>query len=147
MKILSENRRARFDYEILETYEAGIELIGQEVKSVKGGQFNLSASYVIVKNGQAELLNAQIPAYQPKNAPADYDPERTRHLLLHSSEIKSLSGRLHEKGLNLIPLKAYLKKNLIKLELGLARSKKKHDKREALKKKTVDRETRRLISD
>lgn len=142
MKILSENRRASFDYEILEKFEAGIELIGQEVKSAKSGQFNLSASYAVVKNGQAELLNAQIPAYQPKNAPADYDPERTRHLLLHSSEIKNLSGRLHEKGLSLIPLKAYLKKNLIKLELGLARSKKKRDKRESLKKKAHLREIR-----
>ncbi|MBI3589538.1 MAG: SsrA-binding protein SmpB, partial [Candidatus Liptonbacteria bacterium] len=122
MKTLSENRRARFDYEILETFEAGVELTGQEVKSAKGGQFNLNSSYAVLKNNEAWLLNSQIPAYQPKNAPADYNPERTRRLLLHSSEIKSLTGRLHEKGLSLIPLNAHIKKNLVKLELGLSRS-------------------------
>ncbi len=142
MKVLSENRRARFDYEILETYEAGIELTGQEVKSVKGGQFNLNGAHVILKNNEAWLLNSQVPPYQPKNAPADYNPERTRRLLLHSSEIKSLIGRLHEKGLSLIPFNSHLKKNLIKLELGLARSRKKHDKRELLKKRAIEKETR-----
>ena len=141
-KILSENRRARFDYEILETYEAGIELTGQEVKSVKGGQFNLNGSHVILKNNEAWLLNSQIPPYQPKNAPADYNPERTRRLLLHLSEINSLIGRLHEKGLSLIPFNSHLKKNLIKLELGLARSRKKHDKRELLKSRAVEKEIR-----
>lgn len=141
-KFLSENRRARFDYEILETYEAGIELTGQEVKSMKSGQFNLNGSHVILKNGEAWLLNAQIPPYQPKNAPENYDPERTRRLLLHSSEIKSLTGRLHEKGLTLVPLNSHLKKNLIKLDLGLGRSRKKQDKRELLKKRAVEKEIR-----
>lgn len=146
MKPLSENRRARFDYEILETYEAGIELTGQEVKSAKGGQLNLNSSYAVLKNNEAWLLNSQIPPYQPKNAPENYDPERTRRLLLHSSEINSLTGRLHEKGLSLIPLNSHLKKNLIKLELGLARSRKKHDKRELLKKKAIEREIKRTTS-
>lgn len=141
-KILSENRRARFDYEILETYEAGIELTGQEVKSVKGGGFNLNSAHVILKNNEAWLLNSQIPPYQPKNAPENYDPERTRRLLLHSTEIKSLTGRLHEKGLTLIPLNSHLKKNLIKLDLGLGRSRKKQDKRELLKKRAAQKEIR-----
>lgn len=143
MKILSENRRARFDYEILEKFESGIELLGHEVKSVKKGQFNLSASHALVKNGEAWLIGADIPAYQPKNAPADYDPSRSRKLLLRLVEIKNLSGRLHEKGLSLIPLNAHLSRNFIKLELGLVRSKKKHDKRETLKKKTIEKEMRR----
>ena len=146
MKILSENRRARFDYEILETLEAGLKLSGQEVKSVKAGHLNLSSGYAIIKNEECYLLNAEIPPYQPKNAPKDYEPGRTKILLLHKSEIKTLVGRLHEKGLSLIPLKAYLKKNLIKLELGLARSRKKHDKRELLKKRTAEREMRKVKS-
>ncbi len=142
MKILSENRRARFDYEVLENFEAGIELSGQEVKSAKSGRLNLSASYAVIKNGEVWLLNSEIPAYQPKNAPIDYDSKRTRRLLLRSPEIKSLTGRLNEKGLALVALNSHLKKNLIKIELGLARSRKKHDKREALKKKAIEREIR-----
>ena len=142
MKPLAENRRARFDYEILETYEAGLELIGQEVKSVKLGHLNLSSSYSIIKNNEVWLLNSEIPAYQPKNAPENYDPSRTRRLLLHKSEIKNLAGHLHDKGLSLIPLNAHLKKNLIKLELGLAKSRKKHDKRELIKKRTIQKEIR-----
>lgn len=143
MKILSENRRARFDYEILESFEAGLELIGQEVKSIKGGRCNLSSSYGIIKNGEAWLLNAEIPAYQPKNAPTDYESSRSRRLLLHQSEIVKLTGRLHEKGLSLIPIKAYLKRNMIKIELGLARSRKKQDKREYLKKREAQKEIRK----
>ncbi|TSC82865.1 MAG: ssrA-binding protein [Parcubacteria group bacterium Gr01-1014_20] len=142
MKVISENRRARFDYEVLENFEAGIELSGQEVKSAKSGKLNLSASYAVIKKGEVWLLNSEIPAYQPKNAPIDYDSKRTRRLLLRSPEIKSLMGRLNEKGLALVALNAHLKKNLIKIDLGLARSRKKHDKREALKKKAIERETR-----
>ncbi len=144
MKTLAENRRARFDYEILEKFEAGVELMGQEVKSIKMGRINLSSSYAVIKNNEAWLLNADLPAYQPKNAPQDYDPKRTRRLLLHRSEIKNLTGRLHEKGLSLIPLNAHLKKNLIKIELGLCRSRRKQDKREVLKKRTTQKEIQRL---
>jgi SsrA-binding protein len=145
MKIISENRRARFDYEILETYEAGIELNGQEVKSIKTGRMNMGASYAIIRGGEAWLLNTEIPAYQPKNAPADYASDRTRRLLLRTSQIKELTGRLHEKGLSLIPVKTYLKKNLIKVELGLARNRKKIDKREVIKKREVNREISRNL--
>lgn len=144
MKIIAENRRARFDYEILEKFEAGVELNGQEVKSAKLGRLNLSSSYAVIKNGEAWLLNAEIPAYQPKNAPVDYDSKRTRRLLLRATEIKSLTGRLNEKGLALVALNAHLNKNLIKIDLALARSRKKHDKRELLKKKTTEREIRNL---
>ena len=144
MKVVAENRRARFDYGVLEKFEAGIELSGQEVKSAKLGRMNLSSSYAVIKNGGAWLLNAEIPAYQPKNAPADYKSDRTRRLLLHKHELKSLTGRLQEKGLSLIPFKAYLKKNLVKIELGLARSRKKHDKRELIRRRAAEREMRRL---
>lgn len=140
MHFLSENRKARFDYDILETFEAGVELIGTEVKSVKGGRLNLSGTYVVIRGGEAWLLNADIPAYQPKNAPKDYDPKRTRRLLLHEQEIKNLTGKLQEKGLSLLALNAHLKKGIIKIELGLGRARKKHDKREVLKKRAHERE-------
>lgn len=142
MKTLSENRRAKFEYEILEKFEAGIELSGQEVKSAKNGKLDITGAYALIKNNEGWLINSKIPPYQPKNAPAEYDPKRTRRLLLHSSEIKSLSGRLQEKGLSLVPYKTYIKKNLIKIELCLAKSRKVKDKREYLKKKTVKREMR-----
>ncbi len=145
MKPLTENRRARFDYEVLEKYEAGIELLGQEVKSIKSGHFNLTGSHCLIKNGEAWLLGADIPPYQPKNASPEYDSTRTRRLLLHQTEIKNLTGRLQEKGLSLIPFQAYLKKNLIKLELSLARSRKKQDKREYLKKRESKKEIRKEI--
>lgn len=143
LKILAENRRARFDYEILETFEAGISLFGYEVKSVKAGRVNLGGSYAVARKNEVWLLNAQIPAYQPKNAPQDYDDKRSRRLLLHREEIKKLIGQLHEKGLSLLPLRAYLKRGLIKIELGLGRSRKKQDKRELLKKRVHEREMRR----
>ncbi len=143
MKALSENRRARFDYEILESFEAGIELQGHEVKSVKNGRISLAGSYAIIRDHEAWLLNADIPAYQPKNAPPEYDPKRTRRLLLHQAEIKSLEGRLHEKGLTLLPLEARLERGFVKIKLGLGKSRKQHDKREVLKKRTMEREMRR----
>jgi len=145
MKVVAENRRARFDYNILETYEAGVELIGTEVKSVKGGHMNLSGSYAVLKQGGVWLLNAQIPAYQPKNAPKGYDAERSRRLLLHRTEIKRLIGKLHEKGLTLVPLRTYVKRGLIKIELGLGRSRKKRDKRELLKKRAAQREMKQAM--
>jgi SsrA-binding protein len=140
---LAENRRARFDYEILDTFEAGVELLGFEAKSVKLGRMNLSGAYVIIRAGEAWLLNASIQPFQPGNAPKEYDPDRTRRLLMHQKEIKSLVGKLDRERLTLIPLKAYIKKNLVKLELGLGRSRKTKDKREVIKKRDVEREMRR----
>jgi len=144
MSNLAENRRALFDYAILETYEAGIELLGTEVKSIKNGRMNLSGAYAIVRGSGAELVNAEIPPHQPKNAPPDYDPKRSRRLLLHRLELKNLAGKLHEKGLTLLPLRAYLKKHFIKIELGLGRSRKKADKRELIKKRDAEREMRKI---
>ncbi|KKW46675.1 MAG: SsrA-binding protein [Parcubacteria group bacterium GW2011_GWB1_56_8] len=139
---LAENRRARFDYDIIETYEAGIELTGQEVKSAKAGHINLSGSYAVVRNNEVWLLNAQIPAYQPKNAPKDYDSGRTRRLLLRHEEIKGITGRVREKGLTFVPLRAYIKRGFVKIELGLGKSRKKSDKRAVLKKRAAEREMR-----
>lgn len=138
--IIAENRRAKFDYEILERFEAGIELTGQEVKSAKNGKLELAGSYAVLRGGEAWLTNATIPAYQPKNAPPDYDPGRSRRLLLRRDEIRALTGRLHEKGLTLVPLNARLKHGFIKIGLGLGRSRKKSDKRELLRRRTAERE-------
>jgi SsrA-binding protein len=145
MNILTENKRVRFDYEILETYEAGIELKGFEVKSIKNGRINLAGSYVVLKNNQAWLINANIPPYQPKNTPSDYDPKRTRRLLLKKEEIKNLIGKAQEKGLTLMPLKVYNKNRKIKIEIGLAKSRKKVDKRELIKKRDIEAEIRRVL--
>lgn len=142
MKIYSVNKRALFDYEILETYEAGIELFGFEVKAIKAGRMNLAGAYVIVRNNEARLTNAVIAPYQAKNTPTDYAEARARRLLLHKSEIKELIGKASQKGLTLVPLRVYDKKSRIKLEFALARHKKKHDKREVIK----ERETKREIS-
>jgi len=142
---ISTNKRAYFDYQILETYEAGIQLKGYEVKAIKTGHINLTGSYAVVKNNQLLLLNADIPPYQPKNIPKDYDPRRTRRLLLKSSEIKNLIGRVQEKGLTLVPLKVYTKNRRIKIEIGLAKSRKEFDKREVIKKREAQRQIRQKL--
>jgi len=139
------NRRAYFDYEILETFEAGIELFGFEVKAVKTGHINLSGSFAVIRNNEAWLLNATIPPYQPKNAPADYDPTRSRRLLLHKSQIKELIGSTSQKGLTIVPLKVYTKRNRVKVLIGLARHKKKTDKREVIKRREDRREIERTL--
>lgn len=153
---IAENRRARFDYEIAETYEAGIELLGGEVKSAKSGQLQIAGARVLLRGGgshrvnknehqstpEAYLVNSHIPPYQPKNTPVGYEEDRSRRLLLTRGEIKELIGALQEKGRMLIPLRAFLKNGYIKIELGLARTKKKSDKREALKKRAHSREMR-----
>lgn len=139
---ITNNRRAYFDYEILETYEAGIELKGFEVKAIKSGRANIAGAYAIIRNNEAYLLNLDIPPYQPKNTPPDYDPKRTRRLLLNRGEINALIGHTQEKGLTLVPLKVYTKKGKIKIEIGLAKSRKKADKRELIKKRVHEREIR-----
>jgi len=146
MKVLSDNRRARFDYEILEKFEAGIALNGQEVKSIRKGSINLSGSYVVIRGQEPYLVGASVPPYQPKNASPDYDPERSRKLLLNRKEIEYLIGKTQERGLTLIPLKVYTKYAKIKLEFGVSKGKKKSDKRETIKKRDVDREIKREIN-
>lgn len=140
--IITTNKRAYFDYHILETLEAGIELKGFEVKAIKNGRINLAGSYATIKNNEIWLLSVDIPPYQPQNAPENYNSKRTRRLLLKKSEIKNLIGRIQERGLTLTPLKVYTKgeNGKIKIEIGLAKSKKKADKRELIKKRDAERE-------
>ncbi|HBA45776.1 TPA: SsrA-binding protein [Candidatus Nomurabacteria bacterium] len=143
----AENRKARFDYEILEKYESGIELLGSEVKSVRGGQMSLEGAFVIVRGGECFLINANVPAYQPKNAPKDYDPLRNRKLLLTKKEIAELAGSEKNKSLTIVPISVYNKGRKIKVEIALVKGKKKRDKRETIKKRETDREIRREIKE
>ncbi|OGZ72464.1 MAG: SsrA-binding protein [Candidatus Staskawiczbacteria bacterium RIFCSPLOWO2_01_FULL_38_12b] len=143
MNIYAQNKKAGFDYEVLEKYEAGLVLQGQEVKSIKTGHMHLSGSYVVIRNAQPELIGAKVPPYQPKNTPPDYNPEQSRKLLLNKKEIDYLMGKVNERGFSLIPLKVYEQHGRIKLEFALAKGKKKFDKKEQIKKRDVERDIRR----
>mgnify|MGYP001564790473 CR=1 FL=1 len=145
MAVFAENRKARFDYEILETFEAGLVLSGAEVKSIKNGRMNLTGSYLNFHNGELYLIGAFIAPYQPKNQPADYDPYRSKKLLLRKKEIVSLIGKIKPKGLTLMPLKAYNKGRRIKLEFAVARGKKQYDKREIIAKREAARKIEREL--
>jgi SsrA-binding protein len=139
---LAENRRARFDYQFEEVIEAGIELLGHEVKAVKNGRLELAGTYALIRHGEAWLLNAQIPPYQPANVPESYKPDRSRRLLLHKEELRRIAGKLAEKGTILVPLRAYAKRGRIKIEIGLGHARKAHDKREVIKKREAQKEIR-----
>lgn len=145
MSSLAFNKRASFDYDIQEKIEAGIELKGFEVKAVKSGHMQIAGSYAVIRHNEAWLLNSHIPPYQPKNTPKEYDPARSRRLLITKKEIEYLTGKLHEKGLTLLPLEVYTKRGLIKLKLGLGKPLKKADKRDSIRKKEVDREIQRAV--
>jgi SsrA-binding protein len=136
---LASNKRARHDYHILETFEAGIELAGTEVKSVREGRVQLKDSYVEFKDGQAYLVGAHISPYSHGNR-ENKEPERVRRLLLKKREVERLFGRTQLKGLTVVPLSVYLKGNWIKVEIGLAQGKKLYDKRETEKTRELDRE-------
>ena len=142
---LVQNKKAYFNYEILEKFEAGIELLGFEVKSLKNGQGVLEGAHVTVRGNEAFVINMQIPPYQPKNPPADYDPSRNRKLLLTKKEIIELGKIEKQKGLTIVPLSVYNKGNRLKLGFGMARGKKKYDKRETIKKRDTEREIRRTL--
>lgn len=139
MKALTINKRARYDYELLDKLEAGLVLSGHEVKATKQGKMSLRGSFIAIKGEEAWLINAYISPYQPKNTPADYNPSRSRKLLLQRKEL----GKL--KGLTLIPLRVYNKNRKLKLEFAIARGKKKHDKREYLKKREYKKEIKGLL--
>ncbi|OGZ36600.1 MAG: SsrA-binding protein [Candidatus Portnoybacteria bacterium RIFCSPLOWO2_12_FULL_39_9] len=145
MPTLAVNPRAKYDYEILETYEAGIVLAGYEVKAVKTGHLSLKGTYVAIKNNEAFLINAHISPYQPKNTPADYEPNRLRKLLLNKQEIKTLIGRIKQKGLTLAPLRVYTKRGMVKLEFAVGKGKRKIDKREKIKKREAERKMERAL--
>ena len=145
-KMVTENRRARHDYHFLEFWEAGIALKGSEVKSCRMGQMSLVDSYAIVKSNELFLLNAHIAPYAMANQ-FNHDPRRDRKLLLHRNEIDRIIGKLNAGGLTLIPVKVYIKKGLVKVELALAKGKMLYDKRQELKKKAIERELRAVRYD
>lgn len=145
IKIVSDNRKARHLYEILETYEAGLQLIGTEVKSIRAGKVNMQDGFALVRNGEAWLHNVHISPYQASGQYFNHDPRRTRKLLLHRREIDKLVGQTEQKGLTIVPLKMYLKNGLVKVVIGLARGKKLHDKRETLKRRQDEREMQRVV--
>lgn len=149
MPVLAINKKARFDYELLDKYEAGLVLTGQEVKAIKSGQVSLKGSYVIPRtiNGRTDLylLGAQVSPYKAAGPLPNYDPRRERKLLMNRWEIDKLLGKKQEQGLTLVPLKIYTSHSFLKLEFAVGRGKKKYDKREAIKKRDVDRRLRTLI--
>ena len=140
-----KNKRAYFDYEFLESFEAGMVLTGQEVKSIKSGKMSLAGSYVVLKGGEVYLMNANIAPNQSQNAPQDYVPTRSRKLLLKKKEIKYLFGKSQERGLTLIPLRVYSNKGKLKLEFAVSRGRKKADKKELIKKREAEKEMRRAL--
>ena len=144
-KVYAENRRARFDYDILDTYQAGIVLSGHEVKSIRIGRMQVAGAYAKVFNGELWLVGASIHPYQTKNTPPDYDIQMTRKLLVKRSELKYLIGKLQEKGLTLVPLSVYNKNRRIKVLLGLSRAKKKGDKRESIRTREAKRKIERTV--
>jgi SsrA-binding protein len=147
MKVYSENKKAGFDYEVLEKFEAGLVLFGQEVKSIKTGHINLAGSYVTINKEEPFLTGVKIPPYQPNNAGADYNEERPKKILLNKKEIDYLIGKTKIKGFSLIPLKIYENNGRIKLEFGLTKGKKKYDKKEKIKARDIDREANRELAD
>ena len=142
--VVCVNRKARYNYSLEETFEAGLVLVGSEVKSLRGGKANLTDSYGRIGKGEAFLFNAHISHYAASSG-LNHEPTRRRKLLLHKREIKRLTGKVKERGLTLIPLKLYFKNGLAKVELALARGKKVHDKREVLRQKAAQREVERSL--
>ena len=144
MKEIATNRKANFEYFIEETYECGIVLKGQEVKSLRAGHLTLTDSYAVVRNGEVFLLNANIPCYE-KTASFKQDERRSRKLLLHKNEIVRLERKVKDKSYTLIPLKAYFKDGIAKISIGLAKGKHLYEKKQSLKEKDISRETSRDI--
>ncbi len=145
MSAFAENKKAYFNYEILEKITAGIELLGFEVKAVRAGHMSLDGSYVVVRGGEAFLIGSSVTPLQPKNIPTDYDERRNRKLLLTKKELKSLTESEKKNGLTILALSVYNMGRKIKVELGVARGKKKSDKRESIKKRESDREIDRTL--
>lgn len=147
MSTLLENKKAYFDYEILEKIEAGLQLLGWEVKSLKNKRGSLAGSHIIVRGGEIFLIGLDILPYQPQNMPKNFEKQRTIKLLVQKKEINYLEGKSKEKRLTMIPLKLYIKNGKIKLEFGLCRGKKEFEKREKIKKRETDRNIERLMKD
>jgi len=143
-RLITENRKARHDYHVLETWEAGVSLLGTEVKAIREGRVNLRDSYARIDNGEVWMMNVHISPYSHRGS-SDHSELRQRKLLLHSHEIRKMVGNVAEKGLTLVPLEMYFKKGRVKVTLALAKGKQAHDKRETIRKREVDRETRAAI--
>ncbi len=141
------NKKINVDYEILETFEAGIELLGQEVKSLRNGQGSLLGSHITIRGGEAFVIAMNIPPYQIKNTPIDYNPKRNRRILLNKNEIQQLASLEAKKGLTIVPVSVYNSSKKIKVSIAVVRGKKKFDKREDIKKREVDRDIRREFKD
>lgn len=142
---LISNKKARFNYEILETIEAGIVLAGDEVKSIRKGQGSLEGARVLARGGEVFLVGATVPAFQVANAPKDYQNDRSRKLLLSKKQIAEIAAAEGQKGLTVVPLSVYNKGRNLKVEIAIARGKKQHDKREVIKKRDTDRDLRRSL--
>ncbi|OGF69933.1 SsrA-binding protein [Candidatus Giovannonibacteria bacterium RIFCSPLOWO2_02_FULL_45_14] len=145
MPALLENKKAYFNYEILEKFEAGLSLLGLEVKSLKNKNGNISGARVLIRGDEAFLVGMDIPPYQPNNTPEGYVRERTRKLLLHKKEIASLAGNAEKRGLTIIPIKVYTTSGRIKIEIAIVRGKKKYEKRDKIKKRDIEREVGRNL--
>jgi SsrA-binding protein len=143
-RLIAENRKARHDYHILETWEAGVALLGTEVKAIREGRINLRDSYARADRGEIWMMNVHISSYSHRGY-ADHAEMRQRKLLLHGHEIRKLIGRTVEKGLTLVPLEMYFKNGRVKVLLALAKGKQEHDKRETIRRREVDRETRAAV--
>ncbi len=144
IKVIAKNKKARYDYEILSTWEAGLVLLGTEIKSIRQGRIQLKDGYARIEGNEAFLNEVYIAPY-PNAGPFNHEPTRPRKLLLHKREIRRLYGKVQEKGLSLIPLSVYLKNSRAKVELGLARGKRKYEKREAIKRQDAKREVQRAL--
>jgi len=147
MSKLAENKKALFDYEVLEKFEAGLLLFGHEVKAIKSGKMNLKSSYIVSEGNELFLKNSKISPYQPQNTPKGYEEERQRKLLLNKKEVLYLTGKIAEKGLTLVPISVYTKGRFIKLEFALVRSKKQYEKREKIKEREFKRNKQRLLKE
>ena len=145
-RLIAENRKARHDYHIIETWEAGVALLGTEVKSIREGRVNLRDSYARVDRGEVWMLNVHISPYSHRGS-AEHQELRQRKLLLHMHEIRKMVGQTAERGFTLVPLEMYLKNGRVKVLLGLAKGKQEHDKRETIRRREVDRETRAAVKE
>lgn len=146
-KTITDNRRARFQYEILETFEAGIELQGTEVKSIRSGRANLQDSFVLIRGGEAWLMNMHVSPYETASRTFNHDPTRRRKLLLHRKEINRLTGLVEQKGLTIVPLKLVLRRGWVKAQVAVARGKKLYDKRETIKDRQQKRDAQRELKE
>jgi SsrA-binding protein len=145
-KIIADNRKAHHDYHLLETFEAGVALLGTEVKSIREGGANLRDSFARIEGGEVWVYNVHISAYRNRGY-SDHEPLRRRKLLLHRQEIRKLIGKTTERGMTIVPVRMYLKNGRVKIAISLAKGKKAHDKRETIKRREADRETRAAIKE